>query len=97
MYFEVFFEILVALFAIFGFFSLVKLICAIWFGYDNVRVALEIDSRDSAENVEEYIAEARELCLMRGGRELAVIVQGEFFDEELAKKLQKRRVKYYVV
>ena len=97
MYFEVFFEILVALFALFGFFSLVKLIGAVWFGYDNIRVALEVDSKDSVENIEEYIAEAKELCLMRGGRQIAVIIRREYFDELLIKKLEKSRVKYYVV
>lgn len=97
MYFEVFFEILVALFALFGFFCLIKLIGVIWFGYDNVRVALEVDSRDSAENIDEYIAEAKELCLVRGGRQIAVIVGREYFDEALSKRLEKGRVKYYVV
>ena len=97
MYFEVFFQILLALFALFGFFSLVKLIGAMWFGYDNIRVALEIDSKDSAENIEEYIAEARELCLMRGGRQIAVIVRREYFDDTLIKKLEKGRIKYYVI
>ena len=97
MYFEVFFQILVALFALFGFFSLIKIVWSVWFGYDNVRVALEVDSRDSAENIEEYIAEAKELCLMRGGRQIAVIVRREYFNEILIKKLEKSRVKYYVV
>ena len=97
MYFEVFLEILLAFFALFGVFSLIKLASAIWFGYDNVRVVVEVDSRDSVCNIDEYISEARELCIMRGGRELAVMIRREFYDEELVKKLERKRIKYYII
>lgn len=97
MYFEVFLKILVAFFALFGFFSLVKLIWCVWFGYDNVRVTVEIDSRDTVENIDEYLSEARTLCRIRGGSDLAVMIRKEFYDEKLVKKLEKRKLRYYVI
>ena len=97
MYFKVFLEILVAFFALFGVYSLVKLMSVVWFGYDNVRVVVEVDGRDAVQNIDEYLHEARDLCLMRGGRELAVVIRKELFDEKLAEKLDKKRIKYYVI
>ena len=97
MYFKVFLEIIVAIFAFFGFFCLIKIIGVIWFGYDNVRVALEVDTHDTAENIEEFLREAETTCLAWGGREIAILVRSEFADERLMKKLERRHVKYYII
>ena len=97
MYFKVFLEIIVAIFAFFGFFCLIKFIGVIWFGYDNVRVALEVDTRETAENIEEFLKEAETTCLAWGGREIAVLVKSEYADERFLKKLERRHVKYYII
>ena len=97
MYFEVFLKIFVCLFAIFGFYCLVKLVGVTWFGYDNVRVTIEVDSRETAANINAYIKEAEEFCLACGGRKIAVIVKKEFGDEKLLKKLERRNIRYYVI
>jgi hypothetical protein len=97
MYFEVFLEIFVAFFAFFGLLCLVKLIGVVWFGYDNVRVTIEIDSYDSAKNIEEYIKEAQTSGFFWGGNEIAVLVRSKYYDEELAQRLERKRVKYFVI
>ena len=97
MYFEVFLKIFVGLFAVFGFYCLVKLVAVTWFGYDNVRVTVEIDSADAADNINSYLKEAEEFCLVCGGREIAVLVNKEFGNEKLFRKLERRNIKYYVI
>ena len=97
MYFEVFLEIIISLLAFFGVYCIVKLIGVSWFGYDNIMVTVEVDSPDTANNIEEYIKEAETSCLAVGGREIAVIVQAEFYDEKLMGKLKDRKIRYYVI
>ena len=97
MYFKVFLEIIVAIFAFFGFFCLIKLICVVWLGYDNVRVAIEVDTQDTAKNIEDFLRDAETTCLAWGGREIAILVRSEFADERLIKKLERKHVKYYII
>lgn len=97
MYFEVFLKIFVGIFAVFGFFCLVKLVGVTWFGYDNVRVTIDIDSPDTVENINSYLNEAENLCLVCGGGEVAVLVRHEYSDEKLLKKLERRNIKYYII
>ncbi|MBQ7294118.1 MAG: hypothetical protein IJW79_10315 [Clostridia bacterium] len=97
MYFEVFLEIFVGVFAFFGIFCFVKIVGLIWFGYDNVQVAVEIDSPDSVENVQKYIREADMTCFALGGREIVIIVKREYYTDELVKKLDGANLKYYIV
>ena len=97
MCFEVFLKIFVAVFSLFGAFCLIRLVFVTWFGYDNVRVAVEVDSAQTAENIGEYVKEAETLCLLRGGGMIAVIIRREFYDEKLVKWLERRKIKIYVV
>lgn len=97
MCFEVFLKIFVAVFSLFGAFCLIRLAFVTWFGFDNVRVAIEVDSTETAENISEYIREAEALCLLRGGGRIAVIVKREFCNDKLVKRLERRKIKIYVV
>lgn len=97
MYFEVFFKIFVGAFAVFGFCCLVKFVGATWFGYDNIRVALEVDSEDTSKNINEYLKEAETMCLACGGGKIAVLVRKEYNSEKLLRKLERRNVKYYII
>lgn len=97
MYFEVFLKIFVGIFAVFGFYCLVKLVGVTWFGYDNIRVTVDVDSPDAVENINAYIKEAEDFCLACGGGEIAVLVRREYSDEKLLRKLERRNIKYYVV
>ena len=97
MYFEVFLKIFVGIFAIFGFYCLVKLVMVTLFGYDNIRVAVEVDSKDTAANINTFLKEAEEFCLVCGGREIAVLVKKEFGDEKLLRKLERKNIKYYLI
>ena len=97
MYFEVFLKIFVGLFAVFGFYCLIKLVSVTWFGYDNIRVTLEIDSDDTVEKLNEYLKEAEDFCLICGGGSIAVLVNREYSNEKLIRKLERRNIKYYII
>lgn len=97
MYFEVFLKIFVGIFAVFGLYCLIKLVGVTWFGYDNIRVTVDVDSRDTAENINEFLKEAEDFCLVCGGGEVAVLIRSQFNDEKLVRKLERRNIKYYVI
>ena len=97
MCFEVFLKIFVALFAVFGFYCFVKLISLTCFGYDNVRVTIDVDSVDTVENINDYLKEAENFCLVCGGGKVAVLIRREFSDEKLIRKLDRRKIKYYII
>ena len=97
MYFEVFLEIFVAFFAFFGVFCLVKLVGTVWFGYDNVRVTIDVDSPDTVTHIEDYIKEAKNTCFFWGEREIAVLVRRAYYNEALISKLERKHIKYYVI
>ena len=97
MYFEVFLKIFVAIFAVFGFYCLVRLVGVTWFGYDNIRVTIEVDSPDTAENINTYLKEAENFCLACGGGKVAVLIRQNYNDEKLLRKLERRNIKYYII
>ncbi len=97
MYFEVFLKIIVAFFAVFGIYSLCNFVFTTFLGYDNIRIVLEVDTQEVADNIERYLSEARENCLALCGKQIAVIIRREYLNEKLIKKLDRRHIKYYVI
>ena len=97
MYFEVFLKIFVGLFAVFGFYCLIKLVSVTWFGYENIRVTVEVDSPDACANINEYLKEAEDFCFVCGGRSIAVLINREYSNERLIKKLERKNIKYYII
>lgn len=97
MYFEAFLEIILAFFAVFGVYSLCKFVLAVILGYDNIRIVLEVDTQEVADNIDAYLKEARENCLALFGKKIAVIVRREFLSERLVRKLERKQIKYYVI
>ena len=96
MYFEVFLEIFVASFALFGFFSLLKLLWIVFFGYDNLKVCVEVDTPETAENIDLFLKEAKSTCLAIGGRGIFVVVEKKYCSEELVNKLEENKIRYTV-
>ena len=97
MYFEVFLKIFVGVFAVFGFYCLIKLVSVTWFGYDNIRVTVEVDSPNVCENINEYLKEAEDFCLVCGGGKIAVLVNREYSNERLLRTLERKNIKYYII
>lgn len=97
MYFEVFLKIILAFFAVFGMYSLFKFVFTAVLGYENIRIVIEVDTQEVADNIEAYLREARENCLALFGKQIAVIIRREYLNEKLEKKLERRHIKYYVI
>ena len=88
MYFEAFLKIILAFFSVFGIYSVFKFIFTAVLGYENIRIVLEVDTQEVADNIEAYLREARENCLALCGKQIAVIIRREYLSERLVKKLE---------
>lgn len=95
MCFEVILQIILSLFAVFGFCSFLALIEETWFMSDNVTVCVTVDTKDAADDIEGYLREAGKVPLSRGG--VTVLVERRFAEEPLLKKLKRRRLRYFVI
>ena len=95
MCFEVIFQIVLALFAVFGIRSLLAMIEETWFLSDNVGVFVTVDTRDAAANIETYLREAGKVPLSRGG--VTILVEEGYADEDLLKKLKRRGLRVFIV
>ena len=84
MCFEVIFQIVLALFAVFGIRSLLAMIEETWFLSDNVGVYVTVDTRDAGK-----------VPLSRGG--VTILVEEGYADEELLKKLKRRGLRVFIV
>ena len=73
MCFEVVFQILIAIFAIFGVFSLAKVVEETWFESDNIAVCLLVNSFEVSNNIEYYLKEIFRKPLSRGGGVVVLI------------------------
>ncbi len=94
MYFEVFLEILIAAFAVFGLFSLVVLAGERLFGSDELILAIEVNEAYVAKELESYVKEARGSCFLRGRSEIVVILKKEFATDEMLLWLKQKKIRY---
>ena len=94
MYFEVFLEIVIAAFAVFGLFSLVELIGETYFRSDCLVLAVEVDSEQVARELSSYLKEAREAFVLRGNSEVLVVIKRELATAELLAWLERKRIRY---
>lgn len=96
MYFEVFLEIVIAAFAVFGLFSLVSLIGETYFRSDNILLAVEVDTEQVASELAACLKEARDAFFLRGKSEIVVIIKRELATKELLSWLERKKIRYIV-
>lgn len=96
MCFEVVLPIIVALFAVFGVYSLLALIGETWFGSDNIAVSVEVDTSEVASNLEGYLREARRRPLSHSGG-VTVLIRREYATQALTRKLRRQHIRYYII
>ncbi len=94
MYFEVFLEILIAAFAVFGLFSLVLLIGERFFGSEQLILAIEVEEAFVANDLAYYVKEARGSCFLRGRSEIVVILKKELATEDRLLWLKRQKIRY---
>ena len=96
MCFEVILPILIAIFAVFGGGSLFFLIAETWFVSDNISVCLRVDTAEAAQNIGDYLKEARRRPLA-GGNGVTVLLHKEYAAPSLVHYLSRKGVRYYIV
>ena len=97
MYFRMAVEVICALFAVFGLYSAVSLLCQKLFGSKNIILAVEIKTEDDLKNAEMLIREALEKFLLLSSCRVAVLTVRDFYsDERLMGILRKYGAECYI-
>lgn len=94
---EIFFEILVAVFAVFGLYAFAHALCALIFRNEKVRPMLLVDSAEVASEVETYLFEAENACFLLGSRRLLAVIRQPYATAELLRILNKKGIPYEIV
>lgn len=98
MYLRIVLEIIAAMFAVFGFYSAVRLFANKFFGDDNIIISVHIKNREDAENAETLIREALGSFLLTSSCRVAVLADRCLEqDEALMGVFRKYGVEYYFI
>ncbi|MBQ8141458.1 MAG: hypothetical protein IJ038_07180 [Clostridia bacterium] len=97
MYIKIAIEVIAALFAVFGFYSAVRLLAQKIFADDNIFLAVEIKDETAAENAEVLIREALGYFLAAGSPRVAVLVSEELCDDRLMDIVRKYGAECYLI
>lgn len=98
MVFRLIADVLLAVFAVFGFYAALRLLVAFFASHSNLSLALEIRSPEEAENIDCLLSAAGETFYLRRGKALVVLVDASLSgNTELLKKLKERNVKIHFV
>ena len=97
MYVRVAIEVIVALFAVFGFYSAVKLLAQRIFSAENIILAVEIKTDEDVLNAEMLIREALGSFLLTSSSRIAVLVYEGLCCAELRSVVEKYGVQMYIV
>ena len=95
MCFEVFFQILIAAFAVFGVYALLAFVRMTWFVSDNILVCVDVDTDETARELFAYLAEAQGLPLARGNGVL-VLLRRAYATDEMKEMLMSRHIRFCV-
>ena len=94
---EIFLEILVAVFSIFGLYAFAHALLALIFSNDNVRPMLLVDSAAVASEIETYLADAEYACFLMSSRKLSAVIREPYATPELLGILNQKRIPYEIV
>lgn len=91
-------DVLLAVFAVFGFYAALRLLVAFFASPANLSVALEILCAEDAENIDCLLSAARENFYFRRGDSLVVLLDAALSsDTELLEKLKRKNATIHFV
>ena len=96
MCFEVFFQILIAAFAVFGLYALLAFVRMTWFVSNKIMVCVDVDTAEAAKELLTYLAEAQEVPFA-GKNGILVLLKRTYATDEIMEKLRRYRVRFFVV
>ena len=94
---EIFLEILVAVFSVFGLYAFAHALLALVFRNDNVRLMVLVDSAAVVSEIETYLDDAANAYFLMGSRKLSVIIRAPYATPELLGSLNQKRIPYEIV
>lgn len=98
MYFEVIFKVILALFAVFGVYSLICIIAQSVFGGDNICVALEIRRMDDFFDLDLYLEDATSLCFLKNTGRVIILLDKELSEnEEVVGAIKDKNLDFIIV
>ena len=99
MQYEVVLEIIVAIFAVYGIYSAVRVVAEAFFRSKNIVVALEIKTNEDASELDYLLSEAREAFTVRGARgRIIVLLSRRFeYDSEVREIIESNNAEMIIV
>jgi hypothetical protein len=94
---EIFLEILVAVFSVFGLYAFAHALGALIFKNENVRAMLLVDSAMVAREIRTYLDDAENACFLMGRRKLSAVIREPYATPELLGILNQKRIPYEIV
>ena len=96
MCFEVIFPIILVGFSVFGLYAVIVFAGETWFGNDNISVCLIVNTEDSLLRLDDSLKEARKKPIARNGG-ITVLVHEKYADGLVLRKLERQKIRYYVL
>ena len=96
MCFEVFFQILIAAFAVFGLYAIFAFVRMTWFVSDNISVCIEVDTEEVARALAAYLDEAKRQPLARGNG-VFVLLPRAYATREMMESMRQSGIRFCVV
>lgn len=98
MVFRIIADVLIAFFAVFGVYAALRLVLALFLAPAGLGVALEIKTKEDAENVDLLLLAAKENFYLRSNGTLIALVDVSLKgDRELTEKLEARHAKIHYI
>lgn len=98
MYFEVIFKVILALFAVFGIYSLICIIAQSSFSGTNICVALEIRSIEDILELDVYLEEASSLCFLKNTSRVLILLGKDLSENaEAVESIKEKHLDFVIV
>lgn len=94
---EIFLEILMAVFAVFGLYAFAHALGTLALGNDRIATMLLIDSAAVASEIEMYVFEAQSNGFWLGGHRTIAVIRQPYATPELLEILNKKGIPYEIV
>ncbi|MBE6662525.1 MAG: hypothetical protein E7606_04505 [Ruminococcaceae bacterium] len=91
---EIVLKILLAVFAVFGFYAFAHALCAFLFRNEHIRLTVFVNSYEVAEQIDLYLDEAKNAQFSFGKMDICVVVMEKYAEKELLQNLKRKRIPF---
>ena len=94
---EIILKILLAVFAVFGFYAFVHAFCVWLFRNDAIKLTVLVNSTEVVEQLDLYLEEAKGVQFSLGKTDVFVVVMEKYATNDLLQYLKRKRLSFGVI